>query len=183
MDCIGRILAISRDILNNSIIVQLEIKNANLTELQDLSAIEKLSITLKQWRKKRSLDANAYCWTLISQIADRLETSKEEVYEDYIQHYAPPFSDDDGYITVTVKADVDMTKIDGHWKFIKGNSTWASYLMLKGSSNFDTAEMSRFINRIVEDAKELGIDTLTPKEKERMMQAWEQAYSKRKENA
>ena len=66
--------------------------------------------------------------------------------------------------------------IGGHWKrvkeFIKDGKTWVSYLMIKGSSEYDTAEMSHFIDRIVEEAKELGIETATPDELERMKQEW-----------
>lgn len=44
--------------------------------------------------------------------------------------------------------------------------------MIKGSSEYDTVEMSHFIDRIVEEAKELGIETATPDELERMKQEW-----------
>ena len=44
--------------------------------------------------------------------------------------------------------------------------------MIKGSSEYNTAEMSRFIDRIVEEAQELGIETATPDELERMKQEW-----------
>jgi hypothetical protein len=44
--------------------------------------------------------------------------------------------------------------------------------MIKGSSEYDTKEMSRFIDGIVAEAKELGIETLPPAELETMMKAW-----------
>ena len=125
-----------------------------------------------KYRRKRSLDANSYAWILMTKIADAIESSKEEIYEDMLQKYGAVYEDEDGYITMTVKKTVDMTKIDGHWKFIKDNGKFASYLMIKGSSEYDTAEMSRFIDRIIEEAKELGIETATPDEVERMKQEW-----------
>jgi hypothetical protein len=131
-----------------------------------------LSIVAKKYRQKRSLDANAYCWVLITKIAEMLNSSKEEIYEDMLQKYGFIYQDDDGYITVTVKADVDMNKITGHWKFLKGNGKFNSYLMIKGSSEYDSAEMAKFIDRIVDEAKELGIETMTPAELERMKAAW-----------
>ncbi|MDQ9744386.1 hypothetical protein RF397_17385, partial [Acinetobacter baumannii] len=42
---------------------------------------------IKEYRKKRSLDANAYCWKLIGDIADALRTSKEEVYLLMLKRY------------------------------------------------------------------------------------------------
>ena len=99
-------------------------------------------------------------------------SSKDEVYEEMLQKYGAFYEDEDGYITITVKKSVDMSKVDGHWKYIKDNGKFASYLMIKGSSEYDTVEMSHFIDRIVEEAKELGIETATPDELERMKQEW-----------
>ena len=82
------------------------------------------------------------------------------------------YQDDDGYITVTVKSEVDMSKIDGHWKFYKSNGKFSSYMMIKGSSQYDSAEMAKFIDHIVQEAKELGIETLTPDELARMNAEW-----------
>ena len=41
-----------------------------------------------------------------------------------------------------------------------------------GSSTFDTKEMSVFLDGIVSECKELGIETATPDELERMKQKW-----------
>ena len=79
---------------------------------------------------------------------------------------------DDGYIAITIKADKDISKVDGHWKFYKTNGQFTSYLMIKSSSQYDTAEMSHFIEQVVIEAKELGIETATPAELERMKAAW-----------
>lgn len=133
---------------------------------------EKVSITAKKYRKKRSLDANAYCWVLCSKLAEANNTSKDEVYEEMLQKYGYFYKDDNGYITVTVKNEVDMSKIQGHWKFYNGNGKFSSYLMIKGSSEYDSGEMAKFIDRIVDEAKEQGIETLTPRELEEMKARW-----------
>lgn len=51
--------------------------------------------------------------------------------------------------------------------------------MLRGSSTYDTAEMSTLINGLVEECKDLGIETMTPQELERMMALYEQNRRKR----
>jgi len=135
----------------------------------------KLNIEIKPYREKRSLDANAYSWVLMSKIAAVVGSSKEEVYEEMLQKYGYFYEDETGYITVTVKTIVDMSKIDGHWKRYKGNGKFVSYLMIKGSSEYNTAEMSRFIECIIGEAKELDIETLPPDEIERMKQSWQKA--------
>ena len=133
-----------------------------------------LRIKAVKYRQKRSLDANAYAWVLMTKIANHqdIASSKEEVYEQMLQKYGTFYEDEGGYITITVKKTVDMAKVSGHWKHIKDNGNFASYLMIKGSSEYNTAEMSRFIDRIVEEAQELGIETATPDELERMKQEW-----------
>ena len=65
-----------------------------------------------------------------------------------------------------------MSRITGHWMPIRSNGTFNAYAMIKGSSEYDTKEMSHFIDGIVAEAKELGIETLPPDELESMMKAW-----------
>lgn len=82
------------------------------------------------------------------------------------------YEDKEGYITVTVKSSVDMGKVEGHWQLIKDNGAFKAYAMIKGSSQYDTKEMSHFIDGIVSEAKELDIETLTPMELEQMKVGW-----------
>ena len=146
--------------------------------INDISRIqdcEKLSIKADKYRQKRSLDANAYCWVLMTKIAEVVESSKEEIYEEMLQKYGYLYQDDEGYITITVKSNVDMSKIGGHWKFVKSNGSFSSYLLIKGSSEYDSAEMAKFIDQVVYEAKNLGIDTVPPDELERMKATWQNA--------
>ena len=49
---------------------------------------------------------------------------------------------------------------------------YRTYMMLKGSSEYDTKEMSHLIDGLVSECKEMGIETLPPEELERMMAAY-----------
>lgn len=51
----------------------------------------------------------------------------------------------------------------------KGGAMYRTYMMLKGSSGYDTREMSHLIDGLVRECKEMGIETLPPEELERMM--------------
>lgn len=53
--------------------------------VEQLKNVDKLNIELKKWYKKRSLDANAYMWTIAEKIAQRLGITKIEVYRDAIK--------------------------------------------------------------------------------------------------
>lgn len=144
-----------------------------INDIARIQDCEKLSIKADKYRQKRSLDANAYCWVLMTKIAEVVESSKEEIYEEMLQKYGYLYQDDEGYITITVKANVDMSKIGGHWKFVKTNGSFSSYLLIKGSSEYDSAEMAKFIDQVVYEAKNLGIETVPPDELERMKATWQ----------
>lgn len=153
----------------------LSVKVGKLT-MQQLESLERLrekdlDLVLKVHREKRSLDSNAYLWVLCTKIADVVRSSKDEIYEEMLQKY--------GYvsdITITVKSEVDMTKIDGHWKFLKSNGKFSAYLMIRGSSEYNGLEMQKFLDMVVLEAKELGIETATPKELEQMNRLWKEKY-------
>lgn len=174
MEFTGRALGVVRDYNSGKFQITFEVyEDAAIREHYDsIKDLGKLNIKAVKWRNKRSLDANAYAWVLMSKMATVIKTSKEEVYENMLQQYGKLYEDADGYITVTVKKSVDMSKIAGHWMKIKQGEKYAGYAMIKGSSEYDTKEMSDFIDGVVHEAKELGIQTETPEEIERMKQLW-----------
>ena len=62
-----------------------------LDQRQSISSLEeikedKLSIEIKKYKNKRSLDANAYMWVLISKLEEKLNISKDIIYKDAIRN-------------------------------------------------------------------------------------------------
>lgn len=173
MNFTGKIQNISKDWNTGQFHITFTMNEPSaINQVESIRECEKLSIEAKKYREKRSLDANAYLWILCTKIAEVVQSSKDEIYEEMLQKYGYIYQDEDGYITVTVKAEVDMSKIQGHWKHYKSNGKFSSYLMIKGSSEYDTGEMAKFIDAVVLEAKELGIETATPEEIERMKSLW-----------
>jgi hypothetical protein len=77
---------------------------------------------------------------------------------------------------VSVLSSIDVA---GYFKYfdVAGTATLNSkefthYKVYKGSSEYDTREMSIFIDGIVSEAKQLNIETLTPKELENLKNSW-----------
>lgn len=175
MECTGKLHSINRDWKSGKIIISFEINEEPTEAINSITSCEKLNIVANPFRKKRSLDANAYCWAIITKIANHpdIKSSKEEVYEEMLQKYGYLYQDEEGYIVGTYKFDTDISKVPGHWKFYKSNGKFNSYLMIKGSSEYNTSEMAHFIDMVVQEAKELGIETLTPAELERMKVEWQ----------
>lgn len=133
-----------------------------------------LDVSVKIHRKKRSLDANSYLWLILSKMAEVLKTSKDEVYETCIQKYG--YVDED--VIITVLREVDMSKIDGHWHFIRNSSDmkYSAYVKIRGTSEYNTTEFSHFLDMVIQDAKDLGVETATPTEIAEMKRLYEQRY-------
>ena len=160
---------------------------ADIEKLSD----KKLTVELKQYREKRSLDANAYYWVLVGKLADVLEQSNAWVHNHMLRKYGQIMViDDQGVYTVLPDSDEAQKAIDeaetyhlkptSQVKPGKGGKMYRTYMMLRGSSEYDTKEMSRLIDGLVSECKEAGIETLPPAELERMMENYEKHYTARK---
>lgn len=122
---------------------------------------------IKKHREKRSLSANAYCWVLIEKLAEKMKKSKDEVYREMLRDYGTIATDSDGKkVIFSVKKEIDVSKYFKYYKELglSRDEKYMHYFVVKGSSEYDTKEMTRFIEGIVEECKQLNIETLTPEE-------------------
>ena len=134
-----------------------------------------LTIAVSKYRKRRSLSANAYFWELIGRLSKKLNISKEETYWEYIKHTGIYQS-----VEVNNKAVdtiIKMWKSHGlGWiaeKTDDGEREGFSLINLYyGSSSYNTKQMSRLIDSVVNDCKEQGIETLPPEQLECMKREW-----------
>ena len=136
---------------------------------------EEYDISIKK-RGKRSLNANNYHWALCEQIAKILKVSKYEVHNQLMIDYGTDWLDSNGDMQVLRKADDDSylksetlhfrptDKVDD-----KGRRF---YVLLLPSHLMNSKQMSELIDGTVAEAKELGIDTRTPDEIERIKATW-----------
>lgn len=131
-----------------------------------------LDINIKKWRKRRSLDANAYFHLLVNEIAMAQGLGDEEVKRQLVIDYGTIAKDEDGNtigFKLPIGANVD--DIYPYTRFFKqveeNGKLFNCYLVYKRTHLMDTAEMSRLIDGTVQEARELGIDTDTPDQKTR----------------
>ena len=173
----GEIKDISIDYLTNKpqIILTLN-ERESLLSLEKLKG-DKLSVEIKKWRKKRSLDANSYCWVLCDRIAKELSkesiVTKEQVYKDAISQvgtFEPMIIEEkayDNFKRIWEKQGIgfivqEVTRKD---KCVKVHCYY-------GSSTYDTKEMSLLIQIIVDLAKNLDIETKPKEEIESLLRSW-----------
>lgn len=130
---------------------------------------------LVKTKKRRSLDANAYAWVLIDKIAAAVRLPKEEVYQNAIKGIG-------GVSDIVCVKDAAVDKLRQNWS--KNGLGWqtdtmpskiagcTNVVLYYGSSAYDTRQMSVFIDRLIDDAKAMDIETLPPERLEAMLSAW-----------
>lgn len=135
-----------------------------------------IDFTIKKFREKRSLNANAYAWVLIDKIAGKLGLSKADVYREAIRNIGG-VSD-----VVCIKEEAAEKLIAGWtkqglgWQAEKMTSKidgCVNVILFYGSSMYDSKQMANLIDLLIMEAKELGIETLTPQELDRLKGGWE----------
>lgn len=143
--------------------------------LDELNPGKKYVAAIKEWRQKRSLDANAYCWVLLNKLADKLNMPVTDLY----RHYIPDVPENSQIVCVPTEAVKRLRKGWAHngigWctDTLKSKLPGCTNVVLYyGSSTFDSKQMSRLIEMIVTDCKSLGIETLTPEELTRLGEEW-----------
>ena len=85
MQVTGIITNFNKDWKTGKAIVTLLLDMADMEHIEELSKLKKLTVTLKRFFKKRSLDSNAYMWNIAEKIAKKLGITKIEVYRDAIR--------------------------------------------------------------------------------------------------
>ena len=201
MDLKGKIENLYRDFKTGRWNILLSLDSYPAEEINDLLDCD-IAIRLNKYRNKRSLDANAYFYVLVNKIAERAHLSDIEVHDKLLsQNLAYVIENgavdwivadwkSNAYRLVKLAVtehgkqqfkyyydslqDVALNKPNGEpYRDSDGNpKTSRIFWHIKGSHEMDTKEMARLIDATVDEAKDLGIETMTCEEVERMKQLW-----------
>ena len=127
-------------------------------------------VKIKKHREKRSLNANAYLWKLVTEIGNILNKSKEEVYLQMLIDYGQSEM-------ISILSEIN---VKGYFKYYKLAGTsilngkeFNHYKIYKGSSEYNTKEMSILLEGAVQEAKNLGIKTKEDYEIEKLIEEWD----------
>lgn len=146
---------------------------------EELKGCDKLSLEIKKYRAKRSLDANAYYWTLITKLARVIDVSNAEQHNRMLQLYGYPEVIDGKHVLMVVPEteeahDKVMKAEEYHLKptsdVREGNDgiMYRTYILMRGSRTYNTEEMARLISGLISECKDAGIpdgEIATPDEK------------------
>lgn len=151
-------------------------EQSSLNEIEKIKNLEKLSIEAKQYRPKRSLDANALLWACLSEIAVALRADKWDIYLKMLKRYGK-------YTYICVKPNV-VESVKAQWReceeigTININGQEAVQLLCYfGSSTYDTKEMSVLIDGVISEMEEMGLETPESREVRRAIEEYEKHYS------
>lgn len=175
LDTTGIIEDIAIDYKTNKAKISLLLDTKQLNILEELKNNGKLNMVLKKYRKKRSLDSNAYAWVLLGELQNTLNIPKEEIYRDLIKNIG-------SYEVVPVKNEA-VEKFRQAWS--KNGLGWVTettksklegftnVITYYGSSTYNTAEMTRLIDLIVEECKQFEIETKPQEEIDSLLKEWD----------
>ncbi len=133
------------------------------------------TVEIKEFRKRRSLDANAYYWVLAHKIAAAANVEVSTVYREHIKE----IGGNNEIVCVLNKGVDDFCEA---WE--RNGIGWIAERMPSklegctnvmcyfGSSTYDTLQMSRLIGLAIQDCKEYGIEYMSERELGALLASW-----------
>lgn len=149
-----------------------------VTKLTHLKAGVEYEVEIKE-KGRRSLNANSYHWVLVEKIAKATHASKIEVHNQLLIDYGTDWVDADGNLIYVLMKDNDSyrRKETEHYRPTdatedRKGTMYRWFILLLPSHLMNRKQMSDLIDGTVSEAQELGIETRTPDEIERMKAMW-----------
>lgn len=125
-------------------------------------------------RPRKSQNMNSYMWVLCGRIAEKVHhLNKEDVYKQGIRHVGK-------WVDVTIPKENAKDLVTG-WQnngigwfaeFLHTGEETTSMRCYIGSSVYEHGELRRLTNFIVDEAKGLGVETMTPAELDHLEYLW-----------
>lgn len=164
--------------IDGKLLATFEIHEKDYFSKNDYSGL--LDIIVKKHRKKRSLNANSYFHSLLSQMAKKQGTSMTFMKNKMILEYGQFDYESTGNISHVIMLDsIDHMEIEymhlaptHNTKIMDNGKLYRVFLIMRGSHTYDTAEMSELIAGTVREAKEMGVETISKEELERLLECW-----------
>ena len=172
MNCTGKLREVSKDWMTGKFRLTFEVDEDVSGSIDKLSGCEKLDISAKKHREKRSLNANGLLWKCIGDIAGALRADKWQVYLTMLKRYGK-FT----YIVVKEKA---VEAVKNQWRecevigeiAVNGQKA-VQMLCYFGSSTLDSKEFSVLLDGVISEMKEMGLETPMQSDLKRVIEEYE----------
>lgn len=136
-------------------------KNKLLIEVSNLDQDKVYDVKIEPFSEKRTKSMNSYYWVLVTELASKLNTSKDELHAELIKRYAPR-----DYLSMLSQANINdyFPYYDLQTTYKNGGNTFKSYLVYKRSSDMNKNEFRGLLDGLISECHECGISTMTPQE-------------------
>lgn len=173
----GKIISLSKD-LSGQWILTLN-ASSEITAVYDELKDKDLRIDIKQWRERRSKDANAYFHVLVTKIAKKMNLPLEEVKHNIVLDYGTVATDEQGAkYGIMIPSSLDVKKVYKYARLfdtrLVGDKEFNCYTIYLETHLLDTHQMFELLEGVIQEAQALGIETITPAEKQRLLDLWEE---------
>ena len=142
---------------------------ANLTTLLNGKVFD---VEIKEHKEKRSLNSNSYSWLLQDKIAKQLNRRVDDIHKEMVLQYGVI-----EVLSIQKVAFESAKRLFDYFEILGESQTnGKEFIHVKagiGTHLYNTREMSTFLEGVVAEAKELGIETKTPREIAEMESLWE----------
>lgn len=188
METKGKVVGVIPNWLNEQDIVTIQVRLELPYTFDNLESLDGLKdkdikVSLTQWREPRSRSANGYFYVLVGKLADALRVSKPYIHNLMLRKYGQLERIDGRPVWVILpetdeianKVDEDETlhvRPTDEVKTGKDGKLYRTYVLLKGSHQLNSKEMTVLLDGIISECREVGVETATPEEIERMKQMW-----------
>ena len=124
---------------------------------------EDVEVTIKKYSDDRTLKSNKYLWVLMNKIGNVLRESKEDIYLDMLKQYGQG-----GAVSVDERFDANFRRTYKYHEYLGESElngrVFKHYRFWVGSSDYNKEEFSILLDGVINEAKNLGIETKSKEE-------------------
>ena len=133
------------------------------------------TVEIKEYRKKRSLNQNALYWSVLTSFAEALRISNARAHNLLLRRYGQleRYEGKPVYVVLPDTEEAEKRADEAESYHLKPTSQvkegkdgqmYRTYMLLRGSSTYDTKEMTRLLEGLLDECKEIGIAVMSERE-------------------
>lgn len=133
------------------------------------------TVEIKEYRKKRSLNQNDMYWSVLTSFAEALNISNARAHNLLLRRYGQleRYEDKPVYVVLPDTEEAEKRADEAESYHLKPTSQvkegkdgqmYRTYMLLRGSSTYNTKEMTRLLSGLLDECKEVGIAVMTERE-------------------
>ena len=168
IEIIGKLLTAYRDMTDGGLRLVFAPDSDFNEDIEEILKWDKIRLKIAKYKARRSLDANAYYWCLLTKLSRLLKTSNAELHNLMLSRYGQPWIVGEA-LHLAMLPDTDETEalvkksVEYHLrptsqvKEMKNGKVYRTYITMRGSSTYNTEEMSTLIDGLISECKEAGM--------------------------